>query len=213
MTKFIFYVFVNSKLNKKVLSCTFNRLKKIKMKNYLLITVLSLSLLSCGSTYNFNNFFNAHKADLGVTAFQIPNFIKAMVAVTAPETNQIIAGIADVKFIKFKDVSNAKRQLLVQEMNMVSNAGYTDMYRENLVDRSKIISVKEIGSMVTHAVIFNSNKEDATAFYLKGRFDPLQIKALSDDATFNKFSTNLLSNYQQTLSPSYNPGFNPNAKD
>jgi len=163
------------------------------MKNNLLTMLCFFMLFSCGSTYNFNNFFNNHKADLGVTAFQIPNFIKAMVAVTAPETNQIVAGIADVKFIKFKDVSDAKRQLLVQEMN--------------------IISVKEIGSMVTHAVIFNSNKTDATAFYLKGRFDPLQIKALSDDATFDKFSTNLLSNYQQTLNPSYNPGFNPNSKD
>lgn len=183
------------------------------MKNNLLTILCFFMLFSCGSTYNFNNFFNNHKADLGVTAFQIPNFIKAMVAVTAPETNQIVAGIADVKFIKFKNVSNAKRQLLVQEMNKVSNSGYTDMFRENLVERSKIISVKEIGSMVTHAVVFSSNKTDATAFYLKGKFDPLQIKALSDDATFDKFSTNLLSNYQSTLNPSYNPGFNPNSKN
>ncbi|SFZ92213.1 protein of unknown function [Flaviramulus basaltis] len=173
------------------------------MKNIFITLILCFSLLSCGSS--FQGFYNNHKADMGATSFQVPNFMKAVLSNISPEVKSAIGNISDFKFIKFDNLNTFKRQSLIAEMNAVTNSGYTDVFRKNEVDNTRIISVREFGVVVTDAIIFNSNETETTAYYLQGNFDPEKIRSFADEDTFNTFSNSLLQSYQSNINPSFNP--------
>ncbi|WP_298879059.1 DUF4252 domain-containing protein [uncultured Polaribacter sp.] len=171
------------------------------------IVILSLIfLISCGSGKSFQSFFNDHKRDLGVTAFQVPNFMRALLTNISPEINNLFGNVKDFKFITFKDISTTKQNTLIEEMDLVTANNFTDILRTNTVDKTKIISVKENGDVVTEAIIFNSTLAKASVIYLKGNFDPNKIKQLSETNQFEDLSNKLLQNYQpKTLTPGFNP--------
>ena len=172
------------------------------------IVILSLIfLISCGSGKSFQSFFNDHKRDLGVTAFQVPNFMRALLTNISPEINNLFGNVKDFKFITFKDISTTKQNTLIEEMDLVTANNFTDILRTNTVDKTKIISVKENGDIVTQAIIFNSTLAKTSVIYLKGNFDPNKIKQLSETNQFEDLSNKLLQNYQPK---SITPGFNPN---
>lgn len=164
---------------------------------------------SCGSSKSFQSFFNTHKTDLGVTAFQIPNFMKAILANISPKQN-MFDNLSDFKFITFNNTTPTYQKSLISEMNVIASNRYKDMFRKNTVENTKIISVKEFGNVVTEAIVFDSKVDKTTVFYLKGQFDPDKIKAFSDEATFDDFAKKLQQDYQMNLNPALNPSFNPN---
>lgn len=170
-------------------------------KIFLTISVFFL-LFSCGSS--FKGFYNSHKEDIGVTSFQVPNFMKALVGNISPEMNQAIGNISDFKFIKFESINSFKRQSLIMEMNDVTKNGYTDVFRKNEIDNTRIISVREAGAVVTDVIFFNSNDNLTTAYYLQGHFDPVKIRSFADEDKFNGFTNNLLQSYQTNINPSIN---------
>ncbi|WP_396600411.1 DUF4252 domain-containing protein [Algibacter sp. R77976] len=173
------------------------------MKKLILVISLSFLLVSCGTS--FQSFYNNHKADMGTTSFQVPNFMKAVLSNISPEVKNGIGNISDFKYIKFENVDALKRQSLIAEMSAVTNGGFTDVFRKNELDNTRIISVIELGSVVTDAIIFNSTETEITAYYLQGNFDPEKIKSFTDEDTFNTFSTDLLQSYNTNLNPSFNP--------
>ena len=179
------------------------------MKKFVLSFLIFIVLFSCGSSRSFQSFFNQHKSDLGVTAFQVPNFMKAILANISPKQN-MFNNLTDFKFITFNNTNPTYTKSLIDEMNVVAGNKYTDMFRKNTIENTKIISVKELGNIVTEAIVFDSKPTKTTVFYIKGQFDPDKIKAFSDDATFEDFSTKLQQEYQMSLNPSLNPSFNPN---
>ncbi len=174
------------------------------MKKIVLVVSLSFLLFSCGSS--FQSFYNNHKADMGTTSFQVPNFMKAVLSNISPEVKHAIGNISDFKYIKFENVDALKRQNLIAEMSAVTNSGFTEVFRKNEVDNTRIISVRELGIVVTDAIIFNSTETETTAYYLQGNFDPDKIKSFADEDTFNTFSTDLMQSYNTNLNPSFNPG-------
>jgi hypothetical protein len=173
------------------------------MKNILIFIVFAISFYSCNTT--FNQFYSAHKTDMGTTSFQMPNFIKGTLTVLAPETKTILDHILDFKYIKFENINDFKRQVLVNEMNEVTTGGYSDMYRKNETNHIRILSVKEKGTKVTDFIIFNSTNNETTAFYLRGNFDPLQIKSLLDETNYSEFTQQLIQSYQSNLKIKANP--------
>ena len=179
------------------------------MKNFFLSIILCSVLLSCGSSRSFQSFFNEHKTDMGVTAFQVPNFMKAILANFSPKQN-MFDNLTDFKFITFNNTTPTYQKDLISEMNVVASSKFTDMFRKNTVENTKIISVKELGNIVTEAIVFDSKVDKTTVFYIKGQFDPDKIKAFSDDATFDNFSKKLQEEYQMNFNPTLNPSFNPN---
>ncbi len=92
-------------------------------------------------------------------------------------------------------------------MNLVTTDNFTDILRQNTLEKTKIISVKEDGDVVTQAIIFNSTLAKTSVFYLKGSFDPNKIKAISETNQFENLSNKLIQNYQSSPKT---PGFNPN---
>jgi len=102
-------------------------------------------------------------------------------------------------------VSGIKRSGIVEEMNAVTNSGYIDMFRKNELAQTRIISVKELGVVLTDVILFNSKDGNISAFYLKGNFDPDKIKSLSDESTFDSFTSSLIQSYQSNINPSFNP--------
>lgn len=173
------------------------------MKKIYISFGLCFLLWSCGSS--FQGFYNHHKTDMGATSFQVPNFMKAVLSQISPEVKNAVGNVSDLKFIKFDALSKFKRESLISEMNDVTNSGYTDIFRKNDVDNTRIISVKELGAVVTDAIIFNSSKTETTAYYLQGYFDPEKIKSFSDEGVFNQFSNSLMQSYQSNTNPSFNP--------
>jgi hypothetical protein len=179
------------------------------MKSKLFCSIIFLFIISCGSSKSFQSFFNDHKSDLGVTAFQVPNFMKAILSNISPKQN-MFDNISDFKFITFNNSSTQYQKSLINEMNSVASNKFTDMYRKNTLENTKIISVKEFGNVVTEAIVFDSKPEKTTVFYLKGQFDPEKIKTFADDAVLDEFSSKLQKEYQMNVNPSLNPSFNPN---
>ena len=81
----------------------------MKLKYWYIIIVLAI--YSCGGSRSFQSFFNDHKSDLGVTAFQVPNFMKALLSNIAPKQN-MFSDVADFKFITFNNSSELyKKQI------------------------------------------------------------------------------------------------------
>lgn len=175
------------------------------------ITALSIVFMmySCGSARSFQNFFDTHKTEIGVTAFQVPNFMKSILSNISPKAN-MFNNLTDFKFITFNKLTALKQQSLIAEMNMVASNNFTDMFRKNTIENTKIISVKEFGNIVTEAIVFDSKLEKTTVFYIKGQFDPEKIKAFSNDKAFEDFSTKLQEEYQLKMKTTINPSFNPN---
>lgn len=171
-----------------------------------IVVVISLLICcSCGSTKSFQSFFNDHKRDLGVTAFQVPNFMRSLLTNISPEINNLFGNVKDFKFITFTDITSLKQNNLVSEMNMITS-NFTDVLRTNTVEKTKIISVKEAGNVVTQAIIFNSTLAKTSVIYLKGNLDPNKLKQLSETNQFENLSNKLIQNYQ---SKPTTPGFNP----
>jgi hypothetical protein len=160
-------------------------------------------LLSCGSS--FEGFYNNHKADMGTTSFQVPNFMKSVLSQVSPGVSHAIGNITDFKYIKFENLNKLNRESLITEMNAVTNSGYTDVFRKNTADNNRIITVKELGVVVTDVIIFNSNNDETIAYYLQGNFDPEKIKDFANEDTFNTFSSSLMQSYQTNINPSFNP--------
>ena len=179
------------------------------MKKIISLIFIFTLFSSCGSSRSFQSFYNQHKTDMGVTAFQVPNFMKAILANISPEQN-MFDNLSDFKFITFNNTTPVYKKNLISEMNVVANSKFTDMFRKNTVENTKIISVKEFGNVVTEAIVFDSKVDKTTVFYIKGQFDPDKIKAFSDDDTLDDFSKNLQHEYQMNLNPTLNPSFNPN---
>jgi len=173
------------------------------MKKVISVISLSFLLVSCGTS--FQSFYNNHKADMGTTSFQVPNFMKAVLSNISPEVKHAIGNISDFKYIKFENINTFKRQSLITEINTVTNKRYTNVFRKNEVDNTRIISVIELGAIVTNAIIFNSSETETTAYYLQGNFDLDKIKSFTDEDTFNTFSTDLIQNYNTNINPSFNP--------
>lgn len=180
------------------------------MRKIILFISLSILLNSCGSSKSFQSFFNDHKKDIGVTAFQVPNFMRALVSSISPEINSLFGNVKDFKFITFNEISTFKQQQLINEMNLVTDNNFTDMLRSNQPEKTKIVSVKEDGDVVTQAIIFNSTLAKTSVFYLKGRFDPNKLRQLSEGNQFENLSNKLIQNYQIKPSNKITPGFNPN---
>jgi hypothetical protein len=173
------------------------------MKQKYILLLLFLILFNCGSS--FQSFYNNHKNDIGATSFQVPNFMKAMLGLMNPEAKKVVGSLADLKYIKLTNISESKRNSIVEEMNAVTNYGYKDMFRKNEITQTRIISVKESGIVLTDVILFNSKDNETSAFYLQGRFDPEKIKKLSTEADFDNFTNSLLQSYQTNLNPSFNP--------
>lgn len=184
--------------------------KKNMKTKFITFLAAFLLLVSCGSGKTFQSFFNNHKKDIGVTAFQVPNFMRALLTNISPEINNLFGNVKDFKFITFNNISKQKQNLLINEMNLVTDNNFTDMLRSNQPEKTKIVSVKEDGDVVTQAIIFNSTLAKTSVFYLKGRFDPNQIKKLSDENQFENLSNKLIQNYKISPSTKSTPGFNPN---
>lgn len=179
------------------------------MKNFLVLLAFSVVLFSCKSV-SFQGFYNTHKADLGATSFQVPKVLKALLSSVSDETKSVIGNLQDIKYIKLDNVSAVRRKQIIAEMNAVTNSGYMDMFRQNKVNNTRIISVKEKGNILTDVILFNCDQKEATAFYLKGVFDPEKIKTLSKTKTFDALSLDLLQSYKSNMNPSFSPSFNPN---
>jgi predicted SnoaL-like aldol condensation-catalyzing enzyme len=177
------------------------------MKKISIAFTILLIITSCGSGKSFQSFFNDHKRDLGVTAFQVPNFMRTLLTNISPEINNLFGNVRDFKFITFNQIPKEKQAQLISEMNLVTANNFTDILRKNTIEKTKIVSVKEDGNVVTQAIIFNSTLTKTSVIYLKGRFDPNKIKELSDTNQFENLSSKLLQNYQSTP---LTPGFNPN---
>lgn len=174
------------------------------MKNMIIPILACFLLTGCGSS--FQGFYNNHKNDIGVTSFQLPNFVKAVIGNVSPEVSDLVGNIADLKYMKFENPSPTKRLGLIQELSDVTNHGYIDMFRKNEESLTRMVSVKELGVILTDVILFKSSETETTAFYLKGKFDPEKVKALSDEEKFDDLSKQL-----QLLAPSsLTPGFNPN---
>lgn len=179
------------------------------MKKILILLIATICLISCSSV-SFQNFYNNHKTDLGATSFQVPNFMKAMLSSVSLDTKSVIGNLVDLKYIQLSHLNDAKRASIIAEMNAVTSSGFSDMFRKNEIDNTRIISVKEEGLILTDIIFFNSKAKQTTAFYLKGQFNPEKIKNLSDVKNFDAFSQDLLQSYKANSSGAMTPSFNPN---
>ncbi len=173
------------------------------MKKIVIPIVTCFMMFGCGNS--FQSFYNNHKNDIGATSFQVPNFMKAVLGSISPEAKSLVGNITDLKYIKFENVPEIKRTNLISELSDVTNSGFKDMFRKNEALATRIISVKELGVVLTDVILFYSNEQQTTAFYLEGKFDPEKIKTLSDPEKFENLTMQLLNTYQSNMNPSFNP--------
>lgn len=131
--------------------------------------------------------------------------MRTLLGSISPEMGGVFNKIQDFKFITFSKISKQKQTELIQQMNTVTTNKYTDILHKNNVNATKILSVIEDGTVVKQAIIFNSTLAKTSVFYLKGSFDPNNLKKLSKTNQFENLSGKLLQHYQM---PS-NRGFNP----
>jgi hypothetical protein len=153
------------------------------MKKIVLVISLGFLLVSCGSS--FQSFYDNHKADMGATSFQVPNFMKAVLSNISPEVKHAIGNISDFKYIKFEKVDALRRQNLIAEMSAVTKSGFTDIFRKNEAYNTRIISIRELGAVVTDAIIFNSHMLHSYDVLVGNEFSLYEWFISSDCIRFN----------------------------
>lgn len=163
------------------------------MKIHYFLLIVCVTLFGCGST--FNGFYKTHKNDIGATSFHVPNFMKAVISVAIPETENVFTNLADLKYIKFENIASSKRDTIINEINSITNQGYKDVFRTNEKLTTRIIAVKEADVVLTDVILFDSNVTQTSAFYLKGAFNPSVIRALTDEAAYANFTQKLIQSY------------------
>lgn len=166
-------------------------------KNIIIIFGITL-FFSCGSGKSFQSFYNNHKNDVGVTAFQVPNFMKTLLGTISPQMGGLFNNIQDFKLISFNEIDNLKQAELITQMNAITTNNYKDVFRQNKPEKTKILSVIEDGDVVKQAIIFNSTLAKTSIFYLKGSFDPNKLKEISETEQFDELAGKLLQQYQNT---------------
>ena len=106
--------------------------------------------------------------------------------------NEVFGNLSAFKFIIFDEVSEEKQREIIAEMNLVTDHNFIDVLRTNTLEKTKIVSVRENGNVVTQAIIFNSTLAKTTVFYLRGRFDPDRIREISQTNQFENLSNKLI---------------------
>lgn len=173
----------------------------------LFLLLLCTAFISCGSSRSFQSFYNQHKNDVGVTAFQVPNFMRSLLGSISPEMGGLFNNFQDFKFITFNQIDKTKQTELITQMNAVTTNSYKDIFRQNKPEKTKILSVIEDGDVVKKAIIFNSTLDKTTVFYLKGSFDPNKLRQVSETEQFDELAGKLIQEYQN---PSLIQPINPN---
>ena len=155
--------------------------------------ILLLCTSSCASS--FEQFYNRHKHDPEVTAVQLPRFVRNLLGTLSPEMNQLFRTVQDFRFISINNTTTLQNNLIRKEINMITTNRFTDILRKNTDGQQKIVSVLEDGDVIKKLLIFNSFENKNTALYLKGNFNPLQIKKLSKGQEFDNLIQTLTNNY------------------
>ena len=163
-------------------------------KKYVIYLFLALLNSSCSSS--FESFYNRHKHDPEVTAVQLPRFVRNLLGTISPEMNQLFNTVQDFRFISINNTSGLQNNLIREEINAITTDRFTDILRRNTDGRHKIVSVLEDGDVVKKLLIFTSLKDKNTALYLKGNFNPLQVKKLSEGQEFDSLIQTLTTKYQ-----------------
>ena len=111
------------------------------MKKIILFSFCITLFIACGSGKSFQSFFNDHKRDVGVTAFQVPNFMRVLLTNISPEITSLFGNVKDFKFITFNEITALKQQTLIKEIDLVTANNFTDILSTNTKEKTKIISI------------------------------------------------------------------------
>lgn len=170
------------------------------MKKSITLILILFSLYSC-STYNYSEFYKAHKNDMNTTAFQMPKFLTNVLSGLSPEINSFFNNVHDFKFLTFNNVSPQKLSVINEKVNLITNSSFTDFIRKNEENTRLVISGKEKKGIVKELVYYYYKNNRIHSFYLKGNFDSNKIKSLSEKKEFEKFSQELLTKANVPITP------------
>ncbi|WP_046744628.1 DUF4252 domain-containing protein [Kordia zhangzhouensis] len=141
-----------------------------------------------------NSFYNAHKHDSNVTAIEIPRFMLGLLKGLSPEMNTALNTVSSLRYIQLNPENAIDQSKIQNEINLLTNERFTDIYRRNVGVNNTLISVREQQNTIREIIVHSSTTQKHTVLYLQGRFNPRQIR---DFAEQGKFDTLIQSITQQ----------------
>ena len=158
----------------------------------LILLLLTMSLLSCGSYNSINGFYNDHKNDAHVTAIQVPQYLLSLLRHSSGEMNGFMGNVRDMRYIQLSPKTDSEADLISGQINSLVSNNFVDVYRKNNDDIRTLISLRERKDVVKEIIIYKNGAKNNSVFYLNGNFNPQQVRKYVDEGKFDDISNSVL---------------------
>ncbi len=162
------------------------------MKKFVAFAALTL-LLSCSSYNSIDSFYEAHKNDNQVTAVRVPRFMFSLIGNISPELKSMIGTTKDLRYMQFPSATSSQTQFLNNQMNSFTGGSFIEVFRKNDELKRNVVAVREKRDVVKEIMIYNNNNVSGSFLYFSGNFDPSKVREMAKNNSFEKLSTDFLS--------------------
>ncbi len=142
-----------------------------------------------------SNFYNAHKHDDNVTAVEVPRFMFAVLKGLSPDMNSLLGNVNNLRFIQLQPNSTSAQNTIQNEINLMTNERFTDIYRKNIGVKRTLISVREQANVIREIIVHTSANQKHTVLYLNGRFNPQRIQDFAEQGKFDNLTQSITQQY------------------
>lgn len=160
-------------------------------KKIIFLVVCATSFISCSSYNSIDTFYNAHKNDNQVTAVRVPQFMFTILSGISPEINTVIGTTKELRYMQFPSTTAAKTDFLNKQMNGITGSNFIEVFRKNDNLKRNVISVREKKNSVKEILIYNNNNLKGSFLYFNGNFDPVKVREMAKNNSFDKLTNNL----------------------
>jgi hypothetical protein len=164
------------------------------MKRLLLFLML-LVLLSCGSYNSINNFYNQHKNDANVTAIHVPQFMLSLLRNASPEMNSFMGNVRDIRYIQLSPQNKVESTSINTQINNLTTTKFIEVFRKNEDPVRTLISVRENKTVVKEIMIYKTAPKTSSVFYLNGNFNPNTVRKYAKEGNLDKLSNTFMQQY------------------
>jgi len=158
-------------------------------------TVLSIIVLlfcGCGSYNSIDSFYEAHKNDNKVSAFRVPQFMFSLLGEISPEMKTLVGNTRDLRYMRFPSSNTSQTQFLNAQMNNFTNSSFIEVFRKNDDLKRNVVSIREKRDVVKEILIYKNDNITGSFLYFNGNFDPVKVRELAKNQTFDAFTEGLL---------------------
>lgn len=165
------------------------------LKSFLPFLLLLLIFPSCAGTNSVDAFYEKHKEDDQVLAFRVPPVMFSMLRGLSGDSETLISQTRDLRYIRLPVGKSPEISDLNRQVGQLTSGSYIEVFRKNDGDRRNLVAIRERGKTVRDIMVYTNNASHGSLLYIKGDFDPAQVRAMAQRESFGNLENELISTF------------------